>query len=133
MAVQLDLLTRRKARRAPGASEFEVHCLLADTIRLSLTPGWTWWHTPNGGFRSTAEAGKFKRMGVRAGVADFLLVGPGGIIHALELKVPGQKPSEAQLLFLEEINRAGGKALWVVGFAEAIATLKAWGAVRVRL
>ena len=134
MAVQLDIFTKRKARRQRLASEFEVHCLLADTLKLSISPGWIWWHTPNGGQRNLGEAGRFKRMGVRAGILDFLFVAPPlGQLHALELKQGYGKPTEEQARFLEAVVAAGGKSAWVTGFDEAIEVLRGWGAVRIRL
>lgn len=42
---------------------------------LDLT-GLLWFHPPNGGFRRQSEAVKFKRMGVKAGVPDILVVCP---------------------------------------------------------
>lgn len=47
-------------------------------------------HVPNGGRRSKAEAGRFKAMGVRAGVPDLFLPVPRGGWHGLwiELKSP---------------------------------------------
>jgi hypothetical protein len=108
--------------------------MVADTLRLNLKPGWIWFHPPNGGFRTTAEAGKFKRMGVREGVSDFILIAPpGGRVHALELKKAGEKPSEAQVAFLEAVRAAGGQAAWVGGYVDAVRVLGEWGALRRRV
>ncbi len=38
--------------------------------------GGLFWHVPNGGYRHTREAAKFKRMGVLAGVPDLFLAMP---------------------------------------------------------
>jgi hypothetical protein len=46
----------------------------------------TFCHVPNGGWRSKAEAGAFKAMGVRAGVPDLLVWTQGGGHFAIELK-----------------------------------------------
>lgn len=132
---QLDMFTKRRAKRPPPALEFPVHAALADTLRVGLTPGWVWWHTPNGGYAlGKATAGQLKRMGVRAGVSDFILIAPAlGRVHALELKRMGLRPSEAQIAFLGAVRAAGGYAEWADNFDDAIRILKDWGAVRVRL
>ena len=132
---QLSLFTRRRARKPPPAKEFVVHAMVADTLKLSITPGWLFWHTPNGGYAlGPAVAGQLKRMGVLAGVSDFLLVAPpAGRLHALELKRRGVKPSAAQIAFLEAVRGAGGLSDWADDFEQAIAILKRWGAVRVTL
>lgn len=133
-AAQLSLFTRRPARRAPSAYEIAVHCMIADTLRLSLSAGWIWWHTPNGGLRNKVEAAKMVRMGVLPGVSDFLLVGPpAGRLHALELKRQGVKPTDEQDQFLALLRAAGGIADWVDNYDDALNVLRGWGAVRARL
>ena len=143
-AAQLSLFTKRKAAALPPASEFAVHCVLADLLRKSIAPGWVWFHPPNGGERPafvnkkgkrvSIEGGRLQRMGTRPGVSDFILVAPnGGRIHALELKAKGEKPTEAQMQFLQAVENAGGTAGWADSFNGAVEILKAWGAVRVRL
>jgi hypothetical protein len=130
---QLSLFTRRKARKLPPAKEFEVHCTIADALGLWLAPGWIWFHPANGELRSKATAGRLKRMGVKAGVSDFILVGPPfGTLHALELKRQGDRPEDHQLAFLEAVTLCGGRSAWVDTYEQAIAVLKDWGAVRVR-
>ena len=36
----------------------------------------------------------------------------GGRFVAIEIKVPGKEPDEAQAAFLEAVNRAGGIGIW---------------------
>jgi hypothetical protein len=129
---QPDLFTKRM-RRLPPAPEFKVHCMVADVLRLSIAPGWLWWHTPNGEARSKATAGRLKRMGVKPGVSDFLLLSPEGQLHALELKRKGDKPRDDQRAFLETVEAAGGRSRWVDSFNDAVTVLIGWGAVRVSL
>jgi hypothetical protein len=130
---QPDLFTKR-VRRPPPAPEIAVHCLIADTLRLAITPGWIWFHVPNGGWRTKAEAGKFKRMGVKVGVSDFILVAPAGArLHALELKRWGEVPTEPQNAFLELVRAAGGRAEWADSFDRAIEVLMMWGALQAKL
>lgn len=130
---QIDLFTKR-TRRAPPALEIAVHAMIADTLRVAIQPGWLWWHTPNGGYAlGAATAGMLQRMGVKAGVSDFILIAPPQArLHALELKRRGRKPSDAQLLFLSLVRAAGGVSDWVDNYDDALATLKSWGAVRIK-
>jgi hypothetical protein len=129
---QLHLFTKRKARKLPPAKEFPVHCMVADLLRLSLAPGWVWFHPANGEFRDRAAGARLKRMGVKPGVSDFILIAPPmGCVHALELKRGTLKPTPEQLEFLHQVKEAGGKANWCNSFDGAVAVLKHWGAVRV--
>ena len=64
-----------------------IHRTIVQHLRTRAVPGCTWWHTPNGGWRSPVEVAIFKSLGVRAGVADLLLLHDGQFF-ALELKAP---------------------------------------------
>ena len=78
-------------------------------------------HIPNGGRRTKAEAGILKAMGVRRGVADYLLPsaqfcvtmaptsGIGRHYHGLwiEMKAPGGKLTDEQLQFQMDMLNAG--------------------------
>jgi hypothetical protein len=57
-------------------------------LRIRGARGLLWWHTPNGGKRRPIEAAIMKSLGVRAGVADLILV-HAGRMFALELKADG--------------------------------------------
>jgi hypothetical protein len=145
-ARQLDLLKgpRQRGVRPPPASEFPVHCMIADTLRRSLSFGWVWFHPPNGGERPafinkagkrvSFEGSRLQRMGALPGAADFILIAPpAGRVHALELKRWGVTPSDAQFDFLARVAAAGGQTAWVDNFDAAIHVLKSWGAVRVKV
>jgi hypothetical protein len=131
---QLSLFTRRKAARLPPALEVKTHMALAETLRLSLSPGWYWWHHPAGENRDAVTGAKLKRMGNKPGISDFLFIGPPhATLHALELKREGEKPEPAQMSFMALVRLVGGKAEWVDSYDDAIRVLKDWGAVRVSL
>ncbi len=51
-------------------------------------------HIPNGGKRNAREAAKFKRMGVRAGVADLLLLVPSKPFHGLFIEMKAGKGTQ---------------------------------------
>lgn len=132
-ARQRDLFTKR-VRKPPAPYEFAVHCMVADVLRLSAAPGWLWFHPANGEYRDKATAGRLKRMGVRPGVSDFILIAPpAGRVHALELKRRGEMPSEAQKAFLALVCGAGGQAGTADTFEGALTILKGWGAVTTKL
>jgi hypothetical protein len=93
---------------------------VAKLLQRTLDPRVVWWHTPNGGVRSLAEAAKFKAMGVRAGVADLIFFWPGSIIFggsklqvqmslAIELKTSTGRQSAAQEQFQEDWQATGGR------------------------
>ena len=102
-AYQLPLPLPGRRRRPPPPIERRTHIALCDLLRIACRPGWLWWHTPNGEHRSPATAALLARMGVRAGVSDFVLVGPTGTHHYLELKRGKAPLSEAQKQFLGEL------------------------------
>ena len=133
VTAQRDLFGKR-LRKPPPAPEFATHCMVADTLKLSIMPGWLWFHVPNGEYRSDRTAARLKRMGVRPGVSDFLLIAPPtGLVHALEIKRRGEKPSHLQKAFLGAVEAAGGMASYADTFDGAMAVLMGWGAVRLRL
>ena len=111
-AVGCDPTTKKTGakRRSP---EEELHLLCFEWIFLNEPKHpvlkWTY-HTPNGGRRSKAEAGRFKAMGVRAGVVDIInsFKGPSGASgFACELKAPGEVPTEKQKEFLAVASSDG--------------------------
>lgn len=55
-------------------------------------------HSPNGGYRNSIEAAKFKRMGTRAGFPDLILLlkSKGFAYLAIELKTEKGRQSENQ-------------------------------------
>lgn len=85
-------------------------------------------HVPNGGNRSKREGGRFKAMGVLAGVPDILIVTAKwatatedlplsyGYGLAVELKVKGKTTSEAQEKTIERFKGAGWKVNIVWSF-----------------
>ena len=56
----------------------------------AFTGAFTFFHVPNGGYRTAAEGSIFKQMGVRAGVPDLVIMIKGGKTVFIELKA-GEK------------------------------------------
>jgi hypothetical protein len=100
-------------------------------LRQRGARGLLWFHVPNGGRRSPIEAAIFSGLGVRAGVADLVLLHRGRAF-ALELKSDDGRPSAAQLKFISEFRAAGGEASIANGLDEALRTLEAWRLLRGR-
>ena len=69
--------------------------------------GPVWFHVPNGGARSRAEAGIFKVMGVKAGVPDLLFLWSRPF--AIELKALKGTSSDAQKAMLADLELVGIK------------------------
>ncbi len=85
-------------------------------------PGAYFYHVPNGGGRSKAEAGLFKAQGVRKGWPDYNLDLPMGRYHGLrgELKAEnGAKPTPEQLDILARLESVGFKCCVWWGFDDA--------------
>jgi hypothetical protein len=131
---QLSLLAGKRQRGIiprERASEFALHCAVADTLRKCGTKGWMWLHIPNGELRDKVTASRLQRMGVKAGVLDLLLINELGRHYWLELKTKHGRLTDRQADFVGELaKRSVGYAVaW--GYDEAIAYLKKIGAVRV--
>lgn len=94
-------------------------------------------HSPNGGYRTKKEGGKFKQMGTQAGFPDLFLFIPCGGYHGLfiELKRPESKTADGKIKragetnknqerMLKRLNIMGYKAVVCYGANEAIDEIK---------
>ena len=100
----------RKLARRDHEEELHIACFQWVFLSQERYPALRWcFHTPNGGRRTKAQAGRFKAMGVRAGVVDILAPFPalGARGLAVELKRPGERPTSDQIEFLEQSLQAG--------------------------
>lgn len=120
------MISRSRAIRRP---EEQIQRAVVQHLHARGVPGLVFFHVPNGGKRRPIEAAIFKSMGVRAGVADLILVHRGKI-YALELKAPGGRATEAQMKFLSEIDAAGAYTAMPASLDAALATLETWGLLR---
>ena len=87
-------------------AERGLHIAIADYLRLTLPPEVVWTHFPAGEKRSAVTGALLKRMGLKAGVTDFLLWWDGRS-YAIEVKVPGGHISAAQNEMHQRLVRAG--------------------------
>src|SRR5215467_3301089 len=101
---------------------------VCEHLRIRGVRGLLWWHTPNGGKRRPIEAAIMKSLGVRAGVADLILLHTGRIF-ALELKTENGRPTVEQMQFILDFNAAvapNGGACIANGLDRALRVLETW-------
>jgi hypothetical protein len=115
----------------PPAPERRTHIALADFVGRFKNDGWLFFHIPNGEYRRPETAALLQRMGVMAGVFDFVAIGPTGVHHWLELKRGANADmSLAQIRFRHELQIRGVPYGVARSFDEAVAFLTAWGVIR---
>ncbi len=73
-------------------------------LDVALPPDAIYWHTPNGGGRSKAEAGIFKAMGVKPGIPDLFIL-RNGLLFGIELKAGRGTVTAAQEAMHEALER----------------------------
>lgn len=117
----------RPAARRGVEDQIQAAVVLHLTVRA--LPGVVWFHVPNGGSRTAAEAGRFKALGVKAGVPDILAL-RAGQLFALELKAQGGRVSDAQRDTLAALNAAGAHTAVAWGLDDALEILERWGVLR---
>jgi hypothetical protein len=110
------------------------HPLEAEILRqcldyLALQPDFFTWRNNTGAFRIPNALGgktRFVRAGL-VGSSDILgVMAPRGRLVAIEIKRPGNNPTEAQYTFLELVNRLGGLSCVVRSLDDLIARVNDW-------
>jgi hypothetical protein len=129
IARQIDLFTRRP-HKPPPAPEFSLHVMVADVLDRWASPGWRFTHFPSGELRDKITAQRLRRMGVKAGWPDFILLSPTRLAHFLELKRRGETLSDNQEDFAAWCAAHNYPFACCDDFNAALATLREWGAVR---
>lgn len=83
-------------------------------------------HVPNGGKRNPREAARFKKMGVRAGVSDIIMLYPMGGFHGLiiELKAANGKMTSDQVKWQGRMGDVGYFVVTCWGFESAKKTVE---------
>jgi hypothetical protein len=120
-------------------AEFRLQVAIADHLRARAYPDVYWTAIPNGEKRTAITGARLKRMGVRAGNPDFLLI-RGGRAFGLELKalrigakgspLKGQGQSDNQILAERDWVKAGGSYAVATGAQHALNLLESWGLIR---
>jgi len=81
--------------RRDGNLEARVQAAMVEWVR-AVAPSLVIFHPANGGWRSKAEAARFKWLGVLAGVPDLCVIGQDGAVYFIEVKAEGGSLSPAQ-------------------------------------
>jgi hypothetical protein len=129
---QLHLFRSKRQRGSPlpRVKEYELHCMVADTLRRWCNPHWRYTHIASGEKRDMVTAMRLKRMGVVAGFPDFVFAGPGAQVFWLELKRPGGRLSEGQSEIALHLMKCGFGYLCTDDYGDAIGALRDLGIVR---
>ena len=133
-AQQKNLLAGRWRKLVEPQKEATFHIQLVSTLRWCLRPDVVWRHVPNGEHRDPRTAAKLKAMGVLPGSADleFFYRNAAGTpcLLFLELKLPGRKCSEAQMVFALAVKLLGAEYEVACSIDEAIGILGKRGLIR---
>ena len=121
--------------------EEALHRAIVQHLRLRLEPPWMFWCTPNQrGTCKAWEQAMLKAMGVRAGIPDLFVLGPGPTLVGLEIKAPsatlksGEKSkakpsiSDAQKSTIGALCACGVPTIIVRDVDDAVAALSTLGA-----
>jgi hypothetical protein len=123
----LKLMTGSKARprKVPQTApkEYRLQTDVAGVLKDHALPEW----------RVARTGARLKRMGLKRGWPDFVLVSPHGAFHGLELKRLGEDLTDEQLDFQLWCIRHGVAHSVADSFDLALATLNAWGCLRIRI
>jgi hypothetical protein len=124
-----DFWQRRPASRMAPALERRTHILLADTLRAACRPGWWWSHIPSGELRTEQTGALLKRMGLKPGMGDFLIISPTGQHCWLELKRGAAPLTDGQEAFAAMCRDRCVPYQIARSYDQAVAALKLWGAL----
>jgi hypothetical protein len=113
--------------------EATIHATIVRHLHVRGVRNCVWFHVGNGGFRLPTEAKRFAGLGVRAGVADLILLHDTKF-HALEIKRDRKvRVSPAQRAFVKDVRAAGGVADIGYGLDDCLLILERWQLLRGRM
>ena len=99
----------------------------AEVVRVlsNKYPALMWWHTPNEGKRTPFEQYKFKELGGKKGVADFVILEEANFSKGLmiEIKFGRNGCSKDQVEFLIQAAQKGYTAAVVYDYAQDVIAL----------
>lgn len=114
-----------KTFRLSAERPLERDVLKAVTAYLRLHPLVGWVQRINSG-AATDERGQFMRFHTITGCSDLIGQLKTGEFLACEIKRPGERPTEPQLLFLRMVEHFGGCAGWADSVDAAERMMQAW-------
>lgn len=113
---------------AGSQREDEIQRCVVAMLAVEAEPGVIAFHVPNGGKRGKAEAGRFKGMGVVAGIPDLIVIA-GGRAYGLEMKTPAGRLSPVQKEMRARFIRSGAEYEVARSVEEARRVLAQWGVI----
>jgi len=99
-------------------------------LRLCGVPGLLFFAPANEGKRSPRSGARLKAMGMLPGVADLVVMVPGGVPFFLELKSPKGVLSPEQKAFRTVCRAAGCEYSMARSLNAALDILRVWGALK---
>lgn len=117
--------------RPKREAEEDIQAGVIALLRSCADPAVIYFHCPNGLHSNPIHVARFKRLGLKAGVADLCLVLPKGRAAFLEVKAKDGRQSEAQKAFQIHCELNGTPYAIVRSISEAEQVLSDWGALRV--
>lgn len=87
----------------------------------------SYFHCPNGGYRSAIEGRVFKSLGVIPGIPDLIILLPKGRIIFIEVKSEKGRISENQKMFHVELERLGHAVYIIRGVDDLKEILTGYG------
>lgn len=128
-APRIDLGAKPKQSRSTGSSgaplERDVQRAVLKLLRVHPLVGWA--ARINSGAVENAN-GQFVRFNQIAGCSDIIGQMRSGAFLAIEVKRPGAKPTEPQMLFLRMVQQHGGCAGWCDSVEACEAVIREWAA-----
>jgi hypothetical protein len=109
--------------------EQQIQKTIMDHFSIRAAPNSMLWHTPNGGYRSKAEAAVMTRLGLKRGLPDLFGLRAGALI-AIELKSPTGRLSKHQRETIAELTAAGCLVRVIDNIDDAVAWLEKLGFLR---
>jgi hypothetical protein len=106
---------------------------VADILKAHVLPTWRWSHFPAGERRDVRTGARLKRMGLRRGFPDMILISPAGLFHGLELKRIGQTLTDDQADFQLWCIRHGIPHSVAFTLDQALAALDHWSCLRIKI
>lgn len=115
-------------KRARKAKELSLHVAAVQYIE-AMIPNCLGYHIPNGERRDKKTGAKLKRMGAKAGVADYCLPYGGGRTVYFEFKAEGGKTSKKQKEWIQRMRDFGHKVAVIYEIEDIRNTFKALGII----
>jgi hypothetical protein len=112
--------------QCPAQAEADVQASILDWISV-VAPAVFAFHPANGGYRTPTEAKRFKRLDVRPGVPDLVVIDRGGIARFIEVKGPDGDLSKVQKEVRDRLISMGVSYAVAQSIDDARLAFRDWG------